>query len=100
MGFEYQITCEQEREAELKKWLLGRGGKVAWFQGEERFEFRFEESADDSEMPNVTVVLEDKGIYFCFHGGDREKSAAIFMGLIDEALDRSDSSDSVSVKHL
>jgi len=97
MGFEYQISCRRVREAELKEWLLRHGGKVTRFQEKERVEFRFEHPVDDSQMSDITVALEEEGIYFCSHGGHREKTAAIFMGLVDEALSRAGSSDSITI---
>lgn len=85
--------------ASAKAWLRRRGGKAVVSEENESFEFRFGDQKDGSTMPDASVALEEDGIYFCDHSRS-EKSAAIFRGLIDEALTHSDSSDSVLVRSL
>ena len=99
MGREYRIAWKPVDVTSAKAWLEGRGGKAVVFDTKEVFEFRFCGHHDASTMPDASVALEKDGICFCDYSRS-DKSAAIFRDLIDEALTRSDSSDSVVVRSL
>jgi hypothetical protein len=50
-------------------------------------------------MPDASVAFEENGVYFCDYSRN-DKSAAVFRGLVDEALIHSDSTDSVLIQSL
>jgi hypothetical protein len=95
MGHEYRISIEPTTADELKNWLRSQGAHFTTFDQKERAEFRFS-SSDHSKMPDATVMIEEGGVYFCYHGGDRAKVATLLFGLIDHSL--ADSTDSVTIR--
>jgi hypothetical protein len=99
MGVEYRIVWKPGNLESAKAWLQRRGGRSVVFEGKESFEFRFSNSQSDSVMPDISVTLEEEGVYLCDYSRS-DKSAAIMRGLIDEALTESGLSDSVLVQSL
>lgn len=91
---------EPGRAGELRDWLKRRGARFTTFEKEERAEFRFTHPIDHSKTPDALIVIEEGGIYFCDNLGQSEKTAAIFKGLVDEALRGSGSSDKITIQSL
>jgi hypothetical protein len=97
MGIEYRISFSPDKIDKLRADLHRFGGHPAP-EKPDRFYFSFSDHAES--RPDATVILETNTVYFCDHGGNREKVAFLFRRIVDEALAYSDHTDSIVITGL